>query len=229
MARTLVTIALALYNNVANLWPPFNGNLYVPANMVAAAAVAAAAFTLLDLSAADVGLADLSVADAGAGFLVGGALAAPLLVLALTRRGAPLVADRRVRDLRGPRLAYQALVRVPLGTALLEEVAFRGVLFAAWRDLGDAVATAVSSGVFGLWHVAPAVAMVRTNAALATRPFLARSVAATVVATGAAGAALVWLRLETGSLAAPFAAHATVNSLATLAGALAGARMERRQ
>jgi membrane protease YdiL (CAAX protease family) len=148
------------------------------------------------------------------------------LIAARTRRGARLLADARVRHLRGGELAYQALVRVPLGTALLEELAFRGVLFAAWRAEGTGVAAVVSCAVFGLWHVAPAATMVRVNAPAARPSSIAGAVAGTVIVTAAAGAALLWLRVETGSLAAPFAAHAAVNSLATVAGATAGRRLE---
>ncbi|HEV2754956.1 MAG TPA: CPBP family glutamic-type intramembrane protease [Actinomycetota bacterium] len=227
MARTLVTVALALYNNVANLWPPFNGIAYVPANVAAAGLLLAIALGVLGLSSSELGLSGLSLGDLAVGGAAGAVLAAPLLVLARTRAGARVVADERVRHLRGGALVYQALVRVPLGTAVLEELAFRGVLFAAWRDEGEAVAAVVSCAVFGLWHVAPAATMVRVNARGATRSFVARSVAGTVVVTAAAGAALLWLRLETGSLAAPFAAHAVVNSLATVAGAVAGRRLER--
>lgn len=224
MARILVALWLAAYNNVANLWPPFNRAAYVPANLLATAALLAVAAAALDLDAGDVGLADLSLEHVVLGLAIGATIAAPLLVLASTGRGARLVADRRVSGLRGRGLAYQTLVRVPLGTALLEEVAFRGVLFAAWRPEGDVVAYAVSCAVFGLWHVAPAATMVRTNAPGAR---LVWPVAGTVVVTSLAGLALTVLRVETGSLAAPFALHATLNSLATLAGATAGRRLER--
>lgn len=224
MARILVTLALALYNNVANLWPPFNRAAYVPANLLATAGLALVASGGLGLSRADVGLDGLSAADAALGAAIGAALVVPLLALARTERGARLIADRRVAGLRGRELAYQTIVRVPLGTAVLEELAFRGVLFAAWRGEGDLVAYVVSSAVFGLWHVAPAATMVRLNA---PRAGLVRPIAGTVVLTALAGAALSWLRLETGSLAAPFALHATVNSLATLAGARAGRRLRR--
>jgi uncharacterized protein len=222
MARILVTLALAVYNNAANLWPPFNRTAYVPANLVASAALLAVATVVLDLSGADLGLADLDLTDAAMGAGLGFAIAAPLLVLARTRRGARLVADRRVSGLRGGALAYQTLIRVPLGTALLEELAFRGILFAAWRGEGLVTAYVVSSAVFGLWHVAPAATMVRLNADRATGPLLWRGVVGTVLVTALAGAALTWLRLETGSLAAPFTLHATLNSLATVAGAWAG-------
>ncbi|HEX2195540.1 MAG TPA: CPBP family glutamic-type intramembrane protease [Actinomycetota bacterium] len=227
MTRILVTIALALYNNVANLWPAFNGAAYVPVNLAAVAVLLAAGTEALGLTRSELGIAHLSAGDALAGLAIGGFLAGPLVALARTERGARLLADRRVRGLRGWGLAYQTLIRVPLGTAVLEEVAFRGVVFAAWRPEGEAVAYAVACAVFGLWHVAPAATMVRVNAPDAGPATVVRAVAATVVVTAAAGAALVWLRLETGSLAAPVAAHATVNSLATLAGALAGRRVRR--
>lgn len=224
MARLLVTFALSLYNNVANLWPPFNRGAYVPANLLAAGALLGAASRVLDLSTADVGLSRLEALDALLGLGAGAALSAPVLVLALTDRAAHLVADRRVAGLRGRRLAYQALVRVPFGTALLEELAFRGVLFAAWRAEGEVTAAVVSSAVFGLWHVAPAATMVRLNA---PRTGLVWPIAGTLVVTALGGAGLVWLRVETGSLAAPFALHATLNSLATVAGAMAGRRLGR--
>ena len=227
MARTLVTVALALYNNLANLWPPFNGIAYVPANLCAAAVLLALAPSALGLSAEELGLAGPHATGAAGGLAAGLALGLPLLAAARTHRGARVLADARVRHLRGGELVYQALVRVPLGTALLEELAFRGVLFGAWRGYGDGVAAVVSCAVFGLWHVAPATTMVRVNAPAARPALVARAVAGTVLVTAAAGAALLWLRVETGSLAAPFAAHAAVNSLATVAGARAGRRLER--
>ena len=53
-----------------------------------------------------------------------------------------------------------AFVLIPLGTVLFEEVAFRGVLWALlrrWR--GTRTATAVSSALFGLWHVLPSLGL----------------------------------------------------------------------
>lgn len=223
MARILVTLALSVYNNVANLWPPFNRAAYVPANILAAAILLVAATEALGLTTGELGLSDVSAADLALGAFAGAVMAAPLFVVGTTRRGAHLVADRRVGGLRGGALAYQSLIRVPLGTALLEELAFRGVLFAAWRPEGDFVAYAVSSAVFGLWHVSPAATMVRLNR---PRAGLLLPVVGTVVVTALAGAGLTWLRVETGSLAAPFALHATLNSLATVAGVFAARRLE---
>lgn len=225
MSRVLVTLALGVYNNLANMWPPFNRTAYVPANLLATIVLTAVAVKGLGLSPEDLGITQWSILDGALGLALAGAIGLPLLALARWDRGARLVADRRVGGLRGKMLAYQTLIRVPLGTALLEELAFRGVLFAAWRGEGDVVGALVSSSVFGLWHICPAAVMVKANVPAASRAFVARGVAATVLLTTCAGVALVWLRLATGSLAAPFAAHAGVNSLATLAAARASDRL----
>jgi membrane protease YdiL (CAAX protease family) len=53
----------------------------------------------------------------------------------------------------------KAVVVIPLATAIPEEFAFRGVLWALLRrKSGQRVATAVSSALFGFWHVLPALA-----------------------------------------------------------------------
>jgi CAAX protease family protein len=51
-------------------------------------------------------------------------------------------------------LAYHACVRIPLGTVVLEEVAFRSVLPAlAARRYGISGGVLIASALFGLWHV----------------------------------------------------------------------------
>src|SRR5688500_14258952 len=107
MARILVTLALALYNNVANLWPPFNPAAYVPANLLAAGALLVTAIEVLDLSVSALGLSSLSFVDVVLGAAVGTAIAAPLFALGRSRRWAHRVADRRVTGLRGGALVYQ--------------------------------------------------------------------------------------------------------------------------
>src|SRR5690606_7882640 len=66
------------------------------------------------------------------------------------------------------RCAEEVLLQVPVGTVLLEEVGFRGVVYGlAERAHGPLAATAVSSGLFGLWHVLPALDAYRANPAAA--------------------------------------------------------------
>ena len=118
------------------------------------------------------------------------------------------------RDIEDHILAFQDL----LGTVVLEEVAFRGVLFGAWARLGSPARAAVGSSlIFGLWHIRPAIELLDVNAigesALTRIPL----VMAAVVLTAAAGVFFCVLRLRSRSLLAPALAHAAINSLATVA------------
>lgn len=104
----------------------------------------------------------------------------------------------------------QILVRIPVFTALIEEAFFRGVLHAALMALYPVeVAIWLGAGLFGLWHIGPGIDQALSGTS-STRG-RALHTASTVVATTMAGAFLVWLRIETGSIWAPFAVHAAIN------------------
>lgn len=128
----------------------------------------------------------------------------------------PVFRDRRVLGAGPAELAYQTLLRIPVGTVLLEEVAFRGVLYAMLRHCaGTGWATAVSATMFGLWHVLPAAGLVRDNP-VAARVFDRRRalvVPGSVLATALAGVLLCELQRRSGSLLSPFALHWAVNGL----------------
>jgi membrane protease YdiL (CAAX protease family) len=118
-----------------------------------------------------------------------------------------------------------ALVTIPLGTVVFEEVAFRGVLWGLLaRDHGTAWATGVSSVLFGLWHVLPALDLARTNTALRSGPDRAGrrvllTVLGTVAFTTVAGVVFAELRRRSGSLLAPVGLHWATNGLGVLASA----------
>jgi uncharacterized protein len=178
------------------------------------------------LSAADLGVGrDRIAAGSRWGLGVGAPLVAVVHVLSLVPATRGLFVDARYLQLSGPEAARHLFVRIPFGTALSEELVFRGVLLAALRrQWRQPVAVAVSSALFGLGHVLPALAFTRANAGVpGSGSGAALTVGATVVATGAAGAGLAWLRLRSGSLAAPVLVHAAVN-----AGALAATRARSR-
>src|SRR5687767_1204533 len=60
-----------------------------------------------------------------------------------------------------------SLVTIPLATVVFEEVAFRSVLWGLLeKDRGAGVATAVTSVLFGLWHILPALDAARTSTAI---------------------------------------------------------------
>ena len=112
-----------------------------------------------------------------------------------------------------------ALVVIPLGTVLLEEVAFRGVLLGLVnRYRGARWASVSSSTLFGFWHVLPSLRLTRANAAAAA--FFgagvtgqALSVLGAVAFTALAGLLLCELRRRSGSLLASAALHWATNGL----------------
>ncbi|MEU2284958.1 CPBP family intramembrane glutamic endopeptidase [Streptomyces sp. NPDC013178] len=125
--------------------------------------------------------------------------------------------DTRSAGLTLGQMLWRVLVRVPIGTVLLEETAFRGVLWAMIRRRrGTAWATAASSVLFGLWHLLPSRGLNRSNSAVGTvfgsgSAGVATTVTAAVVAMVAAGAVLCELRRRSGSLLTPAAVHWAIN------------------
>jgi membrane protease YdiL (CAAX protease family) len=118
-----------------------------------------------------------------------------------------------------------AFVLIPVGTVLFEEVAFRGVLWGLVRRLrGTVAATAVSSVLFGVWHVLPSLGLASANAAVAGAVGGGRSaqelaVLGTVLFTAVSGVVFCELRRRSGSLLAPAGLHWAVNGLSVLASA----------
>lgn len=116
-----------------------------------------------------------------------------------------------------------AFVLIPLGTILLEEVAFRGVLWGLlrrWR--GPWVATTISSLLFGLWHVLSSLHLSTDNQAIGQavgggRSGQVLSVLGTVLFTAASGVVFCELRRRSGSLLAPAGLHWATNGLGVLA------------
>ncbi len=133
-----------------------------------------------------------------------------------TRR---FLADERITETSRREATFETLVRIPLETALSEEVIFRGVLLGlALRTRSPAYAIASTSLLFGLWHVYPTLLSIQRgtggDAAGADPARLTAATASVVVATAAAGAAFAGLRLYSGSVVAPVITHAALNMTA---------------
>lgn len=223
----LLAAFLTLWNNLLNLWPGFQ-RWYAGINLALVAA--------LLLLARGQGLSwqrlGLSPENLVPGLAWGSAalliVALVLAVLFAVSWGRRLLRDGRVAGLTAPRLVYVALIRIPLGTVALEEIAFRGVLFGAWAHEQSVLAAVIGSSiVFGLWHIAPTIVLsdldhhrvsVRTRVLAAT---------AGVILTTAAGVTLALLRTAGGSLIAPAMAHLATNSLGVFVAFLAHRAAER--
>jgi membrane protease YdiL (CAAX protease family) len=211
---------LAGYNNIAGVWP--SHRRWYPAVNLAAAAVALSAAAASGLAAGDLGLRPDRLPQ---GFRLGWRLSVPvvasLAVAGLLPATRPMLRDQRNAALSGRLLAYQALVRIPFGTVIWEETAFRGVLQAALRRvMPEPAAIAVTSGVFGIWHIRPTAEALRINKLTRSAGTEALAITAAVAATGTAGALLSWLRARSGSLAAPVMLHLAANCGGVLASTL---------
>ncbi|MGY0232436.1 CPBP family glutamic-type intramembrane protease [Longispora urticae] len=126
--------------------------------------------------------------------------------------------DNRAAGLGLGGLAWAMLVRVPFGTVLIEELAFRGVLPAlmgadgqTWRwqpVLG-------ASALFGLWHFFPALHLAQHNQAvhdlLGSSGAIVAPVAAMLAAMGAGVFLSAWRHMGRGLLA-PFLFHTATNA-----------------
>ena len=141
-------------------------------------------------------------------------------VLAATfRKGRDAMHDERVASLSGPRLMFQALVEVPFGTVLFEEIAFRAVLFSMLaRRFGVVPAIIISSILFGLWHILPSIGTHEQSAALGSVVGEGRrgnilAVALSVLTTSIAGVVFAGLRLVSGSVLAPMGLHWATNGM----------------
>ncbi|MFC9324533.1 CPBP family intramembrane glutamic endopeptidase [Kitasatospora sp. NPDC057015] len=153
-----------------------------------------------------------------------GLVAAGYLAAALLPQTRELFTDRRTEGDSAATVAFQVLVRIPLGTVLLEEVAFRGVLYGLLRKEWDVrVATIGSSLLFGLWHVLPSLHLSEDKPALT--PLFGHSAVGVVVVelgtvlfTGLAGVLFCELRRRSGSLLAPAGLHWATNALGILTG-----------
>jgi membrane protease YdiL (CAAX protease family) len=121
-----------------------------------------------------------------------------------------------------------AFVIIPVGTILLEEVAFRSVLWGFLSRHARVWQVALGSSLlFGLWHVLPASAAVTANPALGAVMVglgawqQVASVAGTVLFTAIGGLVAGELRRRSGSLLASVGMHWATNALGVLFGLVA--------
>lgn len=220
-AVALAVVLTAWNNLVVTRLPGYPGS-YVAANALATAVLLTMA-RALGLSWAELGLDPRRARDGarlgGACFTLVAAVYAAALALPLTR---PLLADDRVTGLDDAELAYGVLVRVPLGTVVWEEVAFRGVLLAVLvRVLPLRAAVGASAVVFGAWHVRPTLSALAANDLADAPVLIALAVVLGCLATAVAAVLFSWLRLRSGSLLAPVLVHLGTNSIGVLAAAAA--------
>lgn len=226
-ALPVLLVGAAVWNVVGNLFVP--DAWYVPANLVATASVLAVGWRA-GLSASELGLHRASLARGVRIGLGAAAVVAVVLGVALVLPAtAGLLEDEVVAGDSAAMRWFRPLVRIPLGTVLVEELLFRSVLYAlVLRRHGATAAVVVTAGLFGLWHVVPAwetaaasgSAVGEAVGGVAGGTALGAVVVTTAVTT-AAGVLFALLRRWSGSVVAPVVAHVATNSFAYVAALIA--------
>ena len=214
----LIAVVLAIavvWNVVGNVWLP--SAAYIPANLAVAVLLLFLA-RRAGLSWDDLGLARSNLAS---GLLIGlGAVLLIGLVIGFGLVVPPVegaLEDETVRAASDFDRWFVPLVRIPLGTALFEEILFRSVLLGALLvSIGTWRAIALSSLVFGLWHIVPAWETANSGVVGTVG-----AIAATVFITSIGGVLFALLRMWSGSVVAPVLAHTATNSFTYAAALLA--------
>lgn len=160
----------------------------------------------------------------GRGLKVGGAVIGLIALVIAIGVALPitrdLFRDERIEDASVAWVLFQALVRVPLATALYEEVLFRGIVFGMLvRRMKPLVAGVVSSVLFGLWHILPTLDTIGTNPAgeVVDGPIgYTVAILLAVASTALAGVGFLLVRLYANSTYAAVLAHIGTNSTAML-------------
>jgi uncharacterized protein len=216
------SLFLGAWNNLLVTRLPGSPASYVPGN-VAATALLLTAARAVGIGWQDMGLDRRRLREGLRWGAPGSAAVAAGYTVALSVRTLrPLLRDGRVAGADGSTIAYQVLIRIPLGTVLWEETAFRGVQLAALlRVLPPRAAIGTSAAVFGIWHIRPTLTAAAANE-LGPGP-LGRTAAVLggCAVTAAAAVLFTHLRLRSGSLLAPVLVHAAANCLGMLAAAAA--------
>jgi membrane protease YdiL (CAAX protease family) len=223
-ALILTVSLLAAYNVVRTLWIPESWQLLT--NIGIALVIGGIAWW----SSVDLTELGLHRDHHPRGAIWGGG--ALLLVMAVVV-GFALVSEIRGSSqgaLDDPRLRvpfadmlYEIGINTPLGTVVLEEFAFRGLLLALFlRHTSMWRSVLWSSLLFGAWHILPTLTTAASNGAmeqLASTPFgLVLVVIGNVLSTAVAGAVFAYLRLRSGSLLAPALAHLATNNISFVVG-----------
>ena len=213
---------LALIVGANLLAGAMSNGLVVATVHISAAAIAVAGARLRGYSADELALSPKAFGDGlRLGLMSAAVIIGAVVTIAVVPFSRQFFSDDRFADLDGLDVLYETAFRIPVITALTEELLFRSVLLGILLTLTSTrSAVLVSAVVFGLWHVLTTLGDLAENDVTDSFAIWGRvlAVAATVAATGVAGVIFGWLRVRSRSVLAPWIAHIAFNASAFLAG-----------
>ena len=207
-----LSIVLLIYGNANAIAPPDTREQFLLwSNLSLLALLLVWALGWARFTLAELGLAPRTAPGSA---VVGGALsvlaaAPPVLFIALAPLfGGDPVEAPDITERSGAGMAYFLGFRQPVGTALFEEVAFRGVLYGAWQRVGgDRLAMLATALVFCLWHVVITSRSVAESGVVESPPLVAAGVVVSLAGLFVGGLLFAYLRWHTRSIAAAVMAH----------------------
>lgn len=217
MAQEIALVLLILlYGTVLARLVPIKYHLYLNIGISAVAIIIGLAF---GMNWANMGL---DVAHILPGFFVAVAASAVITIGTLLIAAIPFLRHyflgENLAQASGKLIAFEAAIRIPFGTALVEEILFRGVLLGILlMHHSTLVALAIAAVIFGLWHIFPTITSIENNdvVAKAMQDKKRRkygSVTGVVIITAMAGMLFGWLRIIAGSILAPWLVHWSINA-----------------
>ncbi len=173
-------------------------------------AIGVVALTIGLVGGLNLGALGVRRASVRSGLRIGGLSFAAVSTVIVALGAVGLLQDDRV-EISGWATLVKILFTIPIGTVLVEELAFRGVLDGFLRYLvsKDTTSTLIGAVAFGAWHVLPAWQGGGVEVGSGTTS----TVGLTFVATTVFGAVLIILRRRAGSLIAPVLVHLATNSV----------------
>ncbi len=138
-----------------------------------------------------------------------------------------LFINQPIADAKKHNLFFEAGFRIPLGTALVEETLFRGVLLGLlMQNNSTLTASIISALVFGLWHIFPTINSLEKNEyakkLTGKSGRQVGSIIGVVVVTTLAGLFFNWLRIISGTILTPWLMHWAINSSGSIVAAFVG-------
>jgi len=214
-----LVILILLYGTVLARLVPKKYHLFLNISISGVAIIIGLAF---GMTWANMGL---DIAHILPGFFV--AVAATIVITVATLLIATVPFLRRyflgenLANASGKLIAFETAIRIPFGTALVEEILFRGVLLGILLlHNSTIVALGIAALIFGLWHIFPTITSIENNAsinkALKNSHHKYGSIFGVIIVTSIAGILFGWLRIISGSILAPWLVHWSINASGVL-------------